>query len=81
MNTDERAQSYAVSASGMPGLELASEPTFDVPGASTRSVPVRLRARADEIPPGSNKVAIAVKSLDDPGVAVEEKTVFLGLPR
>ena len=57
MNTAERAQSYAVSASGMPGLELASEPTFDVPGASTRSVPVRLRARADDVPPGSNKVA------------------------
>jgi len=81
MNTAERAQSYALSASGMPGLELASEPTFDVPGASTRSVPVRLRARADDVPPGSNKVVIAVKSLDDPGVAVEEKTVFLGLPR
>ena len=81
MNTAERAQSYAVSASGMPGLELASEPTFDVPGASTRSVPVRLRARADDVPPGSNKVVIAVKSLDDPGVAVEEKTVFLGLQR
>ena len=49
--------------------------------ASTRSVPVRLRARADDVPPGSSKVVIAVKSLDDPGVAVEEKTVFLGLPR
>jgi hypothetical protein len=44
-------------------------------------VPVRLRARADDVPPGSSKVVIAVKSLDDPGVAVEEKTVFLGLPR
>ena len=81
MNTAERAQSYAVSASGLPGLELSSEPTFDVAGATTRSVPVRLRARADDIPPGSNKVVIAVKSLDDPGVAVEEKTVFLGLRR
>ncbi|HQR21515.1 MAG TPA: cytochrome c oxidase accessory protein CcoG [Burkholderiaceae bacterium] len=81
MNTTEHGQAYALSAAGLPGLELASDPTFDVPGATTRSVLVRLRARPEDIPPGSNKIVIGVKSLDTPGVAVEEKTVFLGLVR
>jgi cytochrome c oxidase accessory protein FixG len=81
MNTRERPQSFAVSARGLPGLEIASDPTFDVPGASTRSVVVRLRARPEDVGAGSNKVQIQVKSLDDPAVAVDEKTVFLGLTR
>jgi cytochrome c oxidase accessory protein FixG len=81
MNTTERGQAFALSAAGLPGLEVASEPTFDVPGATTRTVLLRLRARPEDIPPGSNKIIIAVKSLDAQAVAVEEKTVFLGLKR
>ncbi|MGE5713841.1 MAG: cytochrome c oxidase accessory protein CcoG, partial [Betaproteobacteria bacterium] len=81
MNTSERGQAYALSASGLPGLEIASEPTFELPGATTRPVLVRLRARPEDIPPGSNKIVIGVKAIDDPKVAVEEKTVFLGLKR
>jgi polyferredoxin len=81
MNTSERGQVYALSASGLPGLEIASAPTFELPGATTRSVLVRLRARSEDIPPGSNKIIIGVKAIDDPKVAVEEKTVFLGLKR
>jgi len=80
-NTAERGLAYAITVSGLPGLELASEPTFEMPGASTRSVLVRLRARPEDIPPGSNKIAIHVRSLDDPAVTVDEKTVFLGLAR
>jgi cytochrome c oxidase accessory protein FixG len=79
MNTAERSRTYSISATGLSGLQLASDPTFEVPGASTRSVAVRLRARGDDIPPGSNKVVITVRSVDDPGVAVDEKTVFLGM--
>jgi polyferredoxin len=81
MNTTEREQAYVLSASGLPGLEIASEPTFELPGAATRSVLVRLRARPEDIPPGSNKIVIGVKAADDPKLAVEEKTVFLGLKR
>jgi cytochrome c oxidase accessory protein FixG len=81
MNTSERAQTYALAASGLPGLEIASESTFELPGASTRPVLVRLRARPEDVPPGSSKVVLSVRSVDTPGVEVEEKTVFLGLKR
>jgi cytochrome c oxidase accessory protein FixG len=81
MNTSERAQTYALTASGLPGLEIDSETTFELPGATTRPVLVRLRARPEDVPPGSSKVVLGVRSVDTPGVAVEEKTVFLGLKR
>jgi cytochrome c oxidase accessory protein FixG len=81
MNTSERGQAFALNAGGLPGLQIASEPTFEMPGASSRSILVRLRARPEDIPPGSSKIVIGVKSVDDPKVAVEEKTVFLGLRR
>jgi cytochrome c oxidase accessory protein FixG len=80
-NTAERSQAFALSASGLPGLELVSEPTFDLPGASARSVILRLRAQPQDVPPGSSRIMIHVQSLDDPGLAVDEKTVFLGLSR
>jgi cytochrome c oxidase accessory protein FixG len=81
MNTSEAARTYALGASGLPGLEIASEPTFDVPGASTRSVLLRLRARPEDVPPGSNRIVVGVKAADNADVSVEEKTVFLGLKR
>jgi cytochrome c oxidase accessory protein FixG len=81
MNTAESGQVFALSATGLPGLELASEPTFEVAGATTRTVLVRLRARPEDVPPGSNKIIIGVKAQDDPGIAVEEKTVFIGVKR
>ena len=79
MNTAEDARTFVVSASGLPDLQVASEPTFELPGASTRSVSLRLRARAEDVPPGSTRIMINVKSADAPAIEVSEKTVFLGM--
>jgi cytochrome c oxidase accessory protein FixG len=81
MNTTERARKYVVSASGLQGIELATEKEFEVPGASTRPVLVRLRAAQESVAPGSNKVKIGVQAVDDPSVQVSEPTVFIGLRR
>jgi cytochrome c oxidase accessory protein FixG len=81
MNTTETARRYLISASGLPGVELATEPEFEVPGATTRPVLVRLRATPENVPPGSNKVKIGVQAIDDPSVRVSEQTVFIGLRR
>jgi cytochrome c oxidase accessory protein FixG len=79
MNTGERSRAFVISASGLPDLQIASEPTFDLPGASTRPVLLRLRARPEDVPAGSNRITITVKSTDQPTVEVKEKAVFLGM--
>jgi cytochrome c oxidase accessory protein FixG len=81
MNTTEKPQRYTVQASGLPGLAVGSEVSFDLEPATTRSVPLRLQAPADDVPPGSHKVTIEVKSQDDAGIQVREHTTFLGLRR
>jgi cytochrome c oxidase accessory protein FixG len=81
MNTSERPHRYVISAAGIDGLEVASEPAFELQGATTQSVPVRLRAAPEALKPGSNKVTIRVAAVDDPSVQVDEKTVFLGPSR
>jgi len=65
----------------MPGLQVASERQFEVEPATTRSVVVRLQAPRDSIPPGSNRIALDIRSSDDAAIAVREKTVFFGLRR
>lgn len=81
MNTGEQQRSFRLSATGLTGLVIASEETFAVPGAATQSVMLRLRARPEDVPPGSNRIIIGVASDDEPRIAVEEKSVFLGLKR
>jgi len=81
MNTSEARHAYTIVASGMPGLQVASERQFEVEPATTRSVVVRLQAPRDSIPPGSNRIALDIRSSDDAAIAVREKTVFFGLRR
>ena len=80
-NTTESRRAFTVTASGLPGLKVASETRFEVGPATVASVPVRLLADAEQVPPGSHKVAVEVRAEDDPGVAVRETTTFLGLRR
>ncbi|HET9023925.1 MAG TPA: cytochrome c oxidase accessory protein CcoG, partial [Burkholderiaceae bacterium] len=81
MNTSERPQRYVVSADGLAGLQVASETGFEMAGATTQSVSVRLRASPEALKPGSNKITISVAAVDEPSLKVNEKTVFLGLNR
>jgi polyferredoxin len=81
MNTSEQGRRYVLSAAGLDGLEIASERGFEVNGATTQSVLVRLRAAPEALNPGSNRITISVTAVDDPSVHVDEKTVFLGLNR
>jgi cytochrome c oxidase accessory protein FixG len=81
MNTSERAHRFVITASGLDGLELASDPGFELPGATSQSVLVRLRASPEAVAPGSNRVMLNVAAVDDPSIKVSEKTVFIGLRR
>ncbi len=80
-NTTELRRRFAVSASGLPGLSVASEAHFEVAPVSTVSVPLRLQADGEQVATGSHKVAIDVRAEDDPAVQVRETTTFLGLRR
>ena len=79
MNTTEQGRTYTLRVSGIAGLAVASEQTFDVPPASSKSVPLRVQAPADGVPPGSHRIAIDVQANDDAAIKVHETTTFLGL--
>jgi hypothetical protein len=81
MNTGEQARRFVVSAAGLDGLQVASEAGFELKGATTQSVLLRLQAAPEALKPGSNKITISVAAVDDPSLKVDEKAVFLGLSR
>jgi cytochrome c oxidase accessory protein FixG len=81
MNTTEKGQTYTVRVSGLPGLVVASETAFDVPPASSMSVPLRVQAPIDDVPPGSHKIVIDVQAQSDASLRVNETTTFLGMRR
>jgi len=80
-NTTEARRSYTISVAGLPGLTVASDKRFEVGPAAVASIPVRLLADAEQVPPGSHKITVEVRAEDDSTVAVRETTTFLGLRR
>jgi len=80
-NTTEARRAFTVSVAGLPGLAVASEARFEVGPAAVASVPLRLLADAEQVAPGSHKIAVEIRAADDPAVAVRETTTFLGLRR
>jgi cytochrome c oxidase accessory protein FixG len=81
MNTSERGRVYTVRAEGLDGLAVASQTVFEVPAATTMSVPLRLQAPPEAVAPGSHRVYVEIIAQDDPSIRVREKTTFLGLRR
>ena len=80
MNAKEQPQTYTLSASGLPGLELltdAADRQVTVEAAQSLWVPVRLQAPYDAAAPGSHEIHFLVQS---PAGEVKEKSVFM-IPR
>jgi cytochrome c oxidase accessory protein FixG len=80
-NTTEARRLFTVTASGLPGLVVESDARFEVGPAAVASIPLRLLADGEQVAPGSHRITIEVRAVDDPGVAVRETTTFLGLRR
>ena len=86
MNTTERAQRYAVSASGLPGVALAQPVVLELAPAGARWVTVALRlspAAAQAAGPGAHALHLDVQRLagpDDEAYTLREKTTFM-VPR
>ena len=77
MNTGEAPHRFAIRASGVPTLQLSGEAEVDIPGASTRMVPVRLRAETGRLPAGSHKIDFEVAATDDAAIVARERSIFL----
>jgi cytochrome c oxidase accessory protein FixG len=79
MNATEKVQRYRIVASGLEGLQVASEAVVEVAPAQSRWVAVRLQLPYGAVPAGSHTVYFDVRS-EDGRDSVSEKAVFL-VPR
>ncbi len=81
MNTEERMHRYRVEVTGLPGISVVSGAQFEIPAATTRAVPVRVRVPAEAVLPGSNRIHFVIHEQagerDGKPVVVTEKAAFL----
>ena len=79
MNTAEQRHVFTIGAAGLDGLVVDSAPSFEVGPATSVQIPLRLRAPQAAVAPGSHRIVLEVRSQDEPGLVVHEKSVFFGL--
>ncbi len=77
MNTAERAHRFEIRVEGLPTIRVASEAIVELPGATTRLVPVRVRVQPGSAQPGSHRIEFELRALDGDHEHVEEKSVFI----
>ncbi|HKO88651.1 MAG TPA: cytochrome c oxidase accessory protein CcoG [Burkholderiales bacterium] len=77
MNTQEVGHRYRISVMGIESLVVAGADEIDLPPATTRQVPVRLRMHKAFADKGSHRIYIQVQAIDDPSVTAVEDSVFL----
>lgn len=79
MNATETKQRYKITASGLPGLLVASENIVTIGSTESRWVAVRVQAPFDVAAPGSHPMQFEIEALDSTD-HLQEKSVFL-VPR
>jgi polyferredoxin len=77
INVSETPHRYAVSVTGLPGMDMIGDRILEVPAAGSRSFSVQVRVPPEAGKKGSNQIFFDVKSLVDEKVAVHEKASFL----
>ena len=77
MNTQEMAHRYRISVSGLESLIVVGNEEVDMPAATTRQVPVRVRMHKGFADKGSHRILVHVQAIDDPRIAAVEDSVFL----
>ena len=80
MNTGEERRRFLIKVSGIDSLNIASDSIAELPGATTLSFPVRVRARPGQGKPGSNRIEFELQALNHDNVTVHEKSIFI-VPR
>ncbi len=77
MNTEEKAHRFEIAVEGISGISIVSDPHFEIPSATTKAIPVRVRVPMDHAQRGSNRITFTVRERDDASLSVTEKAVFL----
>jgi cytochrome c oxidase accessory protein FixG len=80
MNTEEHPHHYIIEVNGIPGITIVSDTDFEMPAATTKVIPARIRIPAGTSKKGSTKIIFTVRDLDNEKVTVSEKAAFL-IPR
>ncbi len=77
MNVSETTRRYAISVSGLPGIDLIGEQIVEVPATSAQAINVQVRVPLDAGKKGANLIYFDVKSIADEHIAVHEKASFI----
>jgi cytochrome c oxidase accessory protein FixG len=75
MNTTEAGRAFEITVKGLPEIHVWGEPTIGVPRATSRMVPVKVRAAPAA--PGTYPIEFTVRALGVEGVVVTEESVFI----
>jgi cytochrome c oxidase accessory protein FixG len=78
MNKDQQPHAFHIAASGEIAFTLDSPATAQVNAGELRDVPVRVRARRDDLSTRSLPVIFAVSAIDRPELQVREQGRFIG---
>lgn len=85
INKDQRDHTYALDASGLPGLKLQGGREIKVPAGEIVSVPVQLSVAPERLPAGSHEVIFTLKDAaaelsNSRDTGVHAKSRFIGPP-
>ena len=81
MNTGETSHAYRIAVTGLPGATVAGvDGPVAIAAATAQSVPLRVRVAGSAGEPGPNRIEFTVAAVDDPQLAVVEKSTFF-IPR
>ena len=76
-NTSETAHRFALSVSGLEGIDIVGERIVEVPASSLKSINVRVRVDPGLGNKGSNPIHFEVQAQNHEKIAVREKATFL----
>ncbi|MBI2312262.1 MAG: cytochrome c oxidase accessory protein CcoG [Betaproteobacteria bacterium] len=79
MNTAEQPRRFDITVSGIDSATLHADALLpvEIPGASSRTVPVRVQVDPQLAKPGSSRIDFHVTATDNPALKADEKTSFL----
>jgi cytochrome c oxidase accessory protein FixG len=75
-NTDEATHRYAISVSGIDGIDIVGERVVEVPSASSTTVALSARVEPGAGKRGSNQIFFDIRAEGDDQIAVREKASF-----